>query len=662
MLLSSSLLILPLLTASAHLQRQPIVQYADGGQFLDSKKLTMKNIIHLSNASTAYAFLPQLAMSADNNLNVIWLESTGFFGGSHEQNLNQTQSLSIVYSSSGDNGTTFTDTRTLYNYSNAQSFGGGYPSITSDASRSQVYLAWTDNSTNHIFDVYFTRSLSNGTGFELPTKIHASQLVQEANSTDSETTQKNNNAGTYSGVPERIHYLSSPQIAVSGSDRVYLMWTETFALLTKGPSYLTGLQDASSSSSSYAIDSMMTNASSSNITAFTPSSSNLLDDYSYEDFLPQYDVEHKVLFATSNDSGKSFGTIMTIMNTSHSSTSAISSVSTPFLAASGNNVYVFVSTGSEFYSLRESELFLFRSMDNGTSFEQRTIDVPIDDLTTNANRTLYPVHAHPVIVPNTINNTDSLYMIVTMAENKTESIVEENGARLNRFLPSFLDLSFSEYFIRSDDAGSNFTKPVKVVNRTDSAQSSALAVSQNGSRVYVTWSDPGFDIFDLLQTSIGSGKYISPEQLEELNTAGSTLLLTSSDRGDTFDGDIMRLNGSKPVGSGLSFGSDPGLLIPFGNDGVFVVKTRTSYGGPMERILPTSEVLLWVSNNGASSFEGPIRISGNEEDPDFGMSNFGGGNSVLLGPDALYIGWSASDYGQDYSTRSSDIYLRRIGN
>jgi hypothetical protein len=629
----------PSLPAFAHQSPQSTIQAGDAARFLNSTQLNLGNITALSDG-TEYSFFPQLAR-AGNNLFVIWVQGNGLFG-SHDENLNTSRSLNIVYRVSSNNGTTFGNMQTLHNYTNPQSLG--YPVVTSNANGSGAYISWVDNATNDTFDLYFAKSSQNGTGFEAPLKLDASRL--EGNSSETLNHTENNTTDTsYSSIQKRIHQVSSPQIAVSTNNRVYLMWTETLAILVKAPSVASQTENSTSAG-------FMTASYSNN----TLTNQNNMQDFSIEDYLPKYNVTTNIFLAASNNSGRSFGETKLVSNSTQISSTGFSAIAPASLAASANNVYVVTSTGSAMDSLDDARLQLYRSSDNGTTFNVREITAPSDAIS--ANGTQFAVRAHPVV---TNSSSNSLYMLVTVAQNKTDSILNEQGGKINRFLPSYFDLAFSEYFIRSDNSGANFTKPIQVINRTSNAIDAVVAVSHNGTHVYLAWSDPGLDFFDMLLGGFTSRQYVSPEKLEELNTAGSTLVRASTDRGDTF-GETQRLNASKPNGEGISFGGNPSTLVSLGDDGLIIMKTRTSHGGIMERILPNSELILWLTKDGASSFEGPVRISGTEGDVDLGMSTIFGGNSVLLTSDALYVVWSAADYGSYYNaTASSDIYLRIIG-
>jgi hypothetical protein len=195
-------------------------------------------------------------------------------------------------------------------------------------------------------------------------------------------------------------------------------------------------------------------------------SSGNANEIPYRDLLPEYDIEVRVFLRASNDSGKSFGEPLTILNATEKSTGPSSIFSPATLTASANNVYIFTARGSG-EKLEDRHLSLFRSHDNGSSFEEKEITLAVLDNNINSSSTgRVPFYAYPV-VPN--SNSSSLYMLVAVAENKTKSILENEGGEINRNLPPFLDLEFSQFFIRSDDAASTFSRPVQLVNDTRSA-------------------------------------------------------------------------------------------------------------------------------------------------------------------------------------------------
>lgn len=578
----------------------------------------MGRIINVSNSNGTYSFLPQIVMSEPTNtLYVIWQESRGFFDNFAQRD-HSNQSLSIVYRTSDDNGTTFSDTATLYNYTSPNSFG--FPEVSYSENGSKIYLTWVDNSTNDNIDVYFSRA-EYGSGFEKPVKIGSSTIT-------------NNNTGietSYPGQIARSHRIVSPQVVTSGNQNVYVMWTETLAVLTKAPK----------------IPQAPTNQSVGNYSEVIIDGTNGKTNEipSYRDLLPQYDTDKSVFLIAGDDSGSSFGKPLTILNETDKSSSASFIDQPAILTASANNVYI-VTTRNSGENLEDHHLSLFVSRDNGSSFEEKQIMPALDNSTDKV-----PVYAYPV-VPN--NNSSSLYMLVTMAENKTKSIVEKEGGKINSDLPPFLDLTYSQFFIRSDDAGSTFSRPVQMANNTSSASGSQLAVSKDGNSVYVAWLDPGLDVLDLLRAGSQSGRYVSPDELEKLNPAGSVLVRASSDKGNAF-GEITRLNDSKPIGSGLSFGGDAGMLLPHGDDGLYVIKSRTIYHEPTERVLPSSEILIWASTDGGSSFQGPTKISDNIAGSQFG--SFGGSKATSLTPQALYVVWS----GGDYYAGNQDVFFRKLG-
>jgi hypothetical protein len=563
----------------------------------------MGQIVNVSNSSETYSYMPQMALSEPTNtLYVVWQESRGLYNNFLQANRSD-MSLSIVYRTSNDGGASFGDTITLYNYTNPGYFGS--PVMAHSKNGSAVYLAWVDNSTNDNIDIYLSRA-DNGTSFEDPVKIGGSVIASNATGVK----------GTH-GAPARLHQIIAPQMVVSGQN-VYVMWTEVLAILTKAPP----------------TPQIPTNQSAGNLSQATMGG----DAGRIEDWLPKYTTEKRVLLTASNDGGKTFGEPVDILNeTKESSSDLFGIYPSAVLAASADNVYI-VTSESSGENLQDRRLSLLASRDSGGSFEEKPITL--------GNGSMVPFYATPV-VPN--ENSSSLYMLVTGAENKTKSVLENEGGRINPYLPSFFDLAFSHLLIKSDDAGATFGEPVKIANSTISTFAAGLAVSEDGDSVYASWTDPGIDVLDLLR----SGRYVSGEELEKLNPAGSILVRASADQGDTF-GEIVRLNGSKPTGGGISFEQDAGLLLPNGSDGLYVIKSRIIYHDAMDRVLPSAEVLVWSSADGGASFQGPAKISGNIGGSQFG--SFGGSKAALLDGQALYVVWSGDGEGED-----KEVFFRKLG-
>jgi hypothetical protein len=135
-------------------------------------------IMNLSNYS-GWSVDPQIAVSQDNNVYVVWTNNF------------QEKYGKVYFTRSTNNGASFGEIMNLSNYS-----GWSVDPQIAVSQDNNVYVVWTNNFQEKYGKVYFTRSTNNGASF--------GEIM---------------NLSNYSG------WSVDPQIAVSQDNNVYVVWT-----------------------------------------------------------------------------------------------------------------------------------------------------------------------------------------------------------------------------------------------------------------------------------------------------------------------------------------------------------------------------------------------------------------------------------------------------
>ena len=305
-----------------------------------------------------------------------------------------------------------------------------------------------------------------------------------------------------------------------------------------------------------------------------------------------------ILFAVSNDNGKSFGTPINLSNNNGSSF-------LPQISSEGNNVYVVWSDDTP----GNIETFFAFSTDNGQTFSTPK---------------------------NISDNTGSSVFPQISTEGNNVYVVWADETPGNRDI----------FFAFSTNNGQTFSTPKNISDNT--GFSSPPQISSSGNNVYVVWEDstPGNqDIFFAFSTNNGQ-TFSTPDNLSE-NTGLSQLVQISSS-GDNnvyvtwrdftsgVSGDILFAfstdNGqtfSTPKNISTNAGS-PGVpqISSSGDNNIFVVWNDNPLGN--------DDILFAFSTNHGETFSTPTIISnnlGNSFTPQISSS----------GDHNLFVVWTAAD-------------------
>ena len=627
-----------------------------GRLVLFRKHMLLTEPVNISNDKSRYsAEIPQAIMSEHSGLlYVIWHKSRGIFGGwqqaEHDKN---GKSASIVYRVSNNNGKTFSDTYTLYEFKDPDIFGT-HISFAPYESCKRAFLTWVDRTSPNKLDVFFSKDSDDGGRLEEPIIITDQDSgITDADSSDMQAFVEGKKP-SFDGIV--------PYITAAGSEQVYIMWIETKT--TKSPRETTKDEDNS-------VPRLPPQSS------FTAKSEEELNEKLNEHWknrrrhwarsIPGYQISMGIFFRGSDDGGRTFGKKINILKTIVDSPGGPYLIGPVSLLAAGNNVYIITNA----LSYDSPKARLFRSIDNGNSFEENK-----HFLSSAENSEMKVVAVRQAMM---LDNQDTLYLLATLASQHEEQDLISSP---------FERPKHKTILVKSFDGGATFSGITEIPDGEVSAgpMGSPFAVSRDGNHLYIASKDMGTGPFEMLKTA---RQRITPERLQELtrdyhslaandakkkigenaqrDTAGTILIRSSSDGGTSFS-DPIRLNDSKHIGLVAEFGVNV-VLLPFRNDCLLVLKTRDintrNRQRPDSSHMPgneisgednTSEVLLWVSRDGGRSFEGPTVAS-----HDIKHSKAAWGSIVIEGSEeerdsvALYFVWTAGSLFE-----YSDVYFRTL--
>jgi hypothetical protein len=381
--------------------------------------VTLNVTQNLSNTTTSSSSYPAITVDANNNINIVWQDSTS----------------GILFSRSVNAGTTFSTPKTI-----PGSVGASFqPQMIVDGSGS-IDIVWTGGGAT---EVLFSRS-TDGVNFSATPKIVAQNLGGVLNSapridldtnggTDvvwgrtDEYFSRSTDAGTTFSTPVKLSTavgnISASRIAASSTGNLYVVWTDEQNRTTNGSCnefFSRSLDKGVTFSAPAAIYSG--GCSHDNMqTAVDPSGTLLFfwsDDIPFED----------VLFSRSVDFGSTF------MSPINLAQSAATSLQGAIENKSGNIDVVWAGAPNA-----AEGIFFSRSRDGGVSFaSQKLLSVP------GPAGTLPP--ASPQILVDAIDNINVIWQQGTAGTN-----------------------TFDVFFSRSTDGGATF-QTIKKVSATSSLQ------------------------------------------------------------------------------------------------------------------------------------------------------------------------------------------------
>jgi hypothetical protein len=349
---------------------------------------TFSTPINLSN-NTKYPLNTQI-VSEGNNVYVLWLDNT-------------LGNYSIFFTSSHDNGTTFS---TPINLRNDTDVFLVYPQIVSEGNN--VYVVWQEDDDDAIegdLDIFFTSSHDNGTTFSTPINL----------SNDTRRTM-------------------IPQILSKGNN-VSVAWVDYNA--TNSRILFTASNDTGQTFS----------------TPINISNNTGVSDYpkiltAENNVYVVWEVStYDIFFSTSHDNGQTFSTPINLNN--NTKNSAVY----PQISSEGNNVYVVWLD----LSLDKFDISFTSSHDNGTTFS-----TPIN--LNLSNDTKLPKYESQ------ISSKGNNVFVAWLDHNAT------NNNNIYRIL-----------FTASNDTGQTFSTPINLSN--DTRHKYEPQISSKGNNVFVAWQD-----------------------------------------------------------------------------------------------------------------------------------------------------------------------------
>ena len=280
-------------------------------------------IIPLSNSNVASQG-PRLAASR-NNVYAVWEESYYQSGNNR-----------IMFTKSANRGDTFSDP---LNLTSDVKIDSETPCL--DASGSNVYVVWTDNSTGN-FDIFFIKSTDGGNTFSKPVNL-------------------SNDPG--------VSYF--PRIALDRNNGIYIVWTDN-SLGNYNIIFTKSINDGATFSKPITLTNNNKNKGVSNFPNIAVSAANDNSVYvvwshkNNTDFDPSNTANqtqtYDVFLTKSTDHGNTFSKSVNLSNDPSNSQS-------PAVATVSGNVYVvwtdnFIGT---------YEIFLTKSTDYGSTFDKATV-------------------------------------------------------------------------------------------------------------------------------------------------------------------------------------------------------------------------------------------------------------------------------------------------
>jgi hypothetical protein len=402
------------------------------------------NRTNLSN-NTGFSSNPQIT-AFGTNVYVVWRDNSS---GNND----------IYFSSSVDNGTTFTDIENLSD-SNGES---DQPQIT--AVGDNVYVVWRDNSSGNN-DIYFRKSSDKGNSFSIPDNL------------------SDNNGSSI-----------DPKIAVTGNN-VYVIWSD----------------DTSGNGDIYFI------SSADNGAVFAPMK-NLSINYTGAAHFPQIEATRNstyvvwqdetperggIRFRASNDNGDNFD-ISRLLSQKN-----VLSANSPQLAISENIVYVVWEDNSRSGN-KNFDLLYRASTDGGSTFTNRTLVTRNPGDSFDPQAAVLQENMYAVWEDNTAGIEKSLNWDVRFrgmsyngANVTSTKILSQNIGQVADFpqiaaSESNLYVVWSDQYVRtypgmfevfftfSKNEGRNFSDPINISSNQGSSVLPRIAASQG--HAYIVWSD-----------------------------------------------------------------------------------------------------------------------------------------------------------------------------
>lgn len=546
--------------------------------------MSLDEIINISNDQSNYnSANPYVVLSRQTGyLYVIWHKSRGVFGGWQQVTKDkQKKSASIVYRVSADGGKSFSDTKTLYDFRAPLGYSSHFY-FRNERCSDHVFLTWVDKTDTRKLDVYLARESTEGGFLDLP-------FIVSDPDTGNVSQDSDDLSGMVEGKRQCFDNLVS-YVANVGNDKVYILWLEMQTTKTPSP-----IDEATRLELEK---------------PFSTTNTEVWKEHRRKAMrlIPRYEISFNVFFKASMDGGKTFGKRVRILNTRASSLGAPYSMAPVSLVGTGTNVYVIVNALGRDPSNRT--LRFFRSNDNGNSFQEQELSFSFE------HSPHMVTFAKPKIIQNQPNSLHLLAVLEPVERVKTQAGEEEG------LLDPFSRPQYTTILAKSIDSGSTFSNLGPIASMTGGPMGSPFEMSPDGKNVYIASIDPGRVM--PLMIDIMKGK-INPMQAKEeivmKDTSGSILITASNDGGKTFREPVM-LESSKHIGPVMEFGVNV-ILVPFGTNGLFALKTRDtnlqhgrrneglatySKEGPV--VQDTSEVLSWESHDGGIWFDGPRNISG----------------------------------------------------
>jgi hypothetical protein len=190
--------------------------------------------VDISNSPNNFSGEPVISVADDqsNDIHVVWEE----YNPAQDSN-----GVEVYYNHSADGGITWPSANIRNISNNPGPSGSPYIFVDSTPSHT-VHIAWTDYGSNSIAQIYYSRSINNGSSFLAPLNISnsTSDNDQPAIAADSAgvhivwegpdkiTYVRSTNGGVSFGTPKRLSTSSDvelePTIGIDGSGRIQIAW------------------------------------------------------------------------------------------------------------------------------------------------------------------------------------------------------------------------------------------------------------------------------------------------------------------------------------------------------------------------------------------------------------------------------------------------------